>query len=103
MGTSEKQHVAMPPPEAGVLDPVQQAAESRRREENRQRLREMRIQRLYDRAERMGYHQKVSTTTAVPVVLTRDTANPIHAAAVTTKKPEPGIIGNDNATQELST
>ncbi len=47
----------MTPHEAGVLDPVQQAAESHRREENRQRLREMRIQRLNDRAERMGYHK----------------------------------------------
>ncbi len=102
VGTSEKQHLAMPSPEVGALDPVQQAAESLRREENRQRLRELRIQKLNDRAERMSNHQNASTITTVPGVLLQDTANPIQAAAVATKKMEPGVNGNHNITQELS-
>ncbi len=102
MGTSEKQHLAMPSPEVGALDPVQQAAGSLRREENRQRLRELRIQKLNDRAERMSNHQNASTITTVPGVLLQDTANPIQAAAVATKKMEPGVNGNHNITQELS-
>ncbi len=91
----------MTPHEAGVLDPVQQAAESHRREENRQRLREMRIQRLNDRAERMGYHKETSTTT-VPVVFTPDAANPVHATDLTTQNPTHGIIGTDNTTRKVS-
>ncbi len=93
----------MPSPEAGMLDPVQQAAECHRREGNRQRLRELRIQRLNDRAERMGHHKEASTT-AVPVMHNPDKANQIHAAAITIKNTEPSTIRTDNnTTRELST